>query len=883
MYKKIFSFFIFYTLFFFEFSGQHFPGGVSGAEMWYIANADALEDNEYVNSCLSGIEISNCSDYSIYEHGLLNFNPAIDTDKLCLLYRGSLENTEGRNIFFVGEPVMSLNSMSHVETQWGNHVDTDSIFRNTFNFNDKDVFVNMLSKAYHSNNNAHINYYHFNNYDIDKKFKSFGLRGETNFIIGKYISFAFERRDFYFSGLFPELISYPFQLSYNERNRIESYLALKYGITLSPQTTYRNSKNLVFWYKKNNDLFPNRIFGIGKDSISSLNQLQAESAHLKKYLIASVGELLDTNLEKQQDTIIPDNHFIVFGDTGGNGFNPINEQGVRTFQRKWLAQVTGEEASDIPIYLQLDVTDPVLSEYLTAGYNLWLLRDSFISNNEVSDFESEYVIYYEPDYIDAEIAIFKNIYFDTDNNIFDQFTFGIGPDMIVQVQVTGCDGDDLEVNVVITGGTAPYDITVTPPAIYGFPYNYNNITENIYEIDTYGSGTYTVEVWDDTVNYVEIEFELDPWDIWVDLGPDQNLSESEPTILLEADTGVSDPNATYQWYKDGELLVLLPPNTYEYLVSEPGEYKVVVTTEDQTCQVEDTILIGYDYGVEVVGETGCTQEENKIYIYVYDGTPYFLINVNNGLGFDLNYSSDGDTVLMDFPYGTYQVTVTDSDGNGTTYIDTVEFYLDIDLNIYTQLEDICGSCLYIPPLFGLPEFTYNEDMFVLDASLLVEATNVSYEWFEDGISTEVYTPQYTFNPAVLDCNVKTNNSLIYTVKVTDNDSGCELSQSFKWICPQLPEFTGGEDEEPVETVSLRSMVYPNPSDPHSVFYYHVYSEEVFEGTIEIINVLGMIVNKKNISGNSNYTLTFELPASGTYLIRTVSSLGITVVNKVIIK
>src|SRR5690606_19690527 len=151
-----------------------------------------------------------------------------------------------------------------------------------------------------------------------------------------------------------------------------------------------------------------------------LNQLQAESAHLKGYLIASVGELMETNLQKQQDTLIPNNHFIVFGDNGAStGLSEENEHGVRIFQRKWLAQVTGEEASSIPMYIQLDVSNTTMASYLNRGYKLWMLQDRYITNQEVSDFESEYVIYYEPDYIDAEIAIFENIYFDTDNNIFD--------------------------------------------------------------------------------------------------------------------------------------------------------------------------------------------------------------------------------------------------------------------------------------------------------------------------------------------------------------------------------------------------------------------------------------------------------------------------------
>src|SRR5690606_38852289 len=100
-------------------------------------------------------------------------------------------------------------------------------------------------------------------------------------------------------GLFPEYISFDRQLTDNERNRVESYLAIKYGITLDGNRSYRNSSNKVVWDKQNNDLFGNNIFGIGRDDISGLNQLQCESAHNRDYLVAATVNIEKTNAKVQ--------------------------------------------------------------------------------------------------------------------------------------------------------------------------------------------------------------------------------------------------------------------------------------------------------------------------------------------------------------------------------------------------------------------------------------------------------------------------------------------------------------------------------------------------------------------------------------------------------
>lgn len=66
-------------------------------------------------------------------------------------------------------------------------------------------------------------------------------------------------------------------LSTNEKERIESYLAIKYGITLTHH--YIASDNTVIWNTTTNSAYGTNIVGIARDDNSSLDQRSSVSAH----------------------------------------------------------------------------------------------------------------------------------------------------------------------------------------------------------------------------------------------------------------------------------------------------------------------------------------------------------------------------------------------------------------------------------------------------------------------------------------------------------------------------------------------------------------------------------------------------------------------------
>ncbi|MEZ4796593.1 MAG: choice-of-anchor D domain-containing protein [Flavobacteriaceae bacterium] len=114
-----------------------------------------------------------------------------------------------------------------------------------------------------------------------------------------------------------------------ERNRIQSYLALKYGITLGVNGTsqdYVNSDGTVIWDQNTgvpaNDVFNYDIAGIGRDDASGLYQKQSRSVNNdldsgsrgQGVLTMGLANVYDTN--NLNPNTINDKEFLIWGNDG---------------------------------------------------------------------------------------------------------------------------------------------------------------------------------------------------------------------------------------------------------------------------------------------------------------------------------------------------------------------------------------------------------------------------------------------------------------------------------------------------------------------------------------------------------------------------------------
>lgn len=121
-----------------------------------------------------------------------------------------------------------------------------------------------------------------------------------------------------FGGRIAEVISYSARKNdATERNRIESYLAIKYGITLGTNgvsQNYVSSNGTTIWNISPTG-FNYDIAGIGRDDAAQLNQKQSKSINSGAVITMGLGDILTTN-SANTNTFDADRKFLVWGSNG---------------------------------------------------------------------------------------------------------------------------------------------------------------------------------------------------------------------------------------------------------------------------------------------------------------------------------------------------------------------------------------------------------------------------------------------------------------------------------------------------------------------------------------------------------------------------------------
>ncbi len=149
-----------------------------------------------------------------------------------------------------------------------------------------------------------------------------------------------------FNGALPEIIVYGVETTPNERVRIETYLALKYGFTLANgDTSYLATDNTVIWDKTTHSTYKYGIAGIGRDDLEGLTQKQSRNSDTTRLRIAiGVGSIAETNIDNA-NSFAADRSYLIWGDdnaavtfkTSMTGNANVNYR----MTRLWNVQETG--------------------------------------------------------------------------------------------------------------------------------------------------------------------------------------------------------------------------------------------------------------------------------------------------------------------------------------------------------------------------------------------------------------------------------------------------------------------------------------------------------------------------------------------------------------
>ena len=224
---------------------------------------------------------------------------------------------------------------------------------------------------------------------------------------------------YYCSIDYAEVIIFSRILTVAERNKVESYLAVKYGFTLDQGAVaandYTSSTGSVTWSRTANLPFVNNITGIGRDDGDSLIQRQSKSINTTGMVTIYNGSYTGANFPATNtgnaNNFTANNSYLLFGDNAlATNFNrcfSATGMGFTRMPRIWKAQTTGTigtvtlavNAADVPANTRhlLVSTDTAFAAANTTIYRLDIANGSLsksitLPNNSYFTYASDTLV-----------------------------------------------------------------------------------------------------------------------------------------------------------------------------------------------------------------------------------------------------------------------------------------------------------------------------------------------------------------------------------------------------------------------------------------------------------------------------------------------------------
>lgn len=184
----------------------------------------------------------------------------------------------------------------------------------------------------------------------------------------------------YFFGTVQEVIVYKDAttgsvMSQADLNKIFSYLAIKYGITLET-SNYVNSDGNPVWTGTQNTGYTKDIFGIAQDDASTLNQKQSQSTS-NPIMAVFLGELADMNVNNTSPGL-GDGNYVIFGSNNAVGMNQVYYPAGTAFSND---ETTVDLNSVRKMQLKAQITGSVSSVTVNMAPNIGATYIMVSSNN----------------------------------------------------------------------------------------------------------------------------------------------------------------------------------------------------------------------------------------------------------------------------------------------------------------------------------------------------------------------------------------------------------------------------------------------------------------------------------------------------------------------
>ncbi|RZJ91989.1 MAG: T9SS type A sorting domain-containing protein [Chryseobacterium sp.] len=381
-----------------------------------------------------------------------------------------------------------------------------------------------------------------------------------------------------FKGNISEILIYNRVLSGLETQKAASYLAIKYGISLSQfdNKNYVNSLGETIWDVEKHKGFTSSITAVGRDDASGLLQLKSNNM---------IDEGLQTFELKSKSNTIPNNYFAFWSDNGKNLIVKKQEQGEPVgVAREW--QIDFSNPSDLSLDWNFD--PKFIKGTLPKDTFYWLLVD-YSGKGTYDENDSEYIRLGSTSSPDK--LVLKDFDWNKHKNGSTKFMIKIAPQMFSRVWITEavCEvAGSGELNYTIEGGEAPFTVTVKKEGSEAIVKQWNQAAKSNSGVQL-SSGTYDYIVKDGKGNlYSETVFVADKEGTFPNLKSDYVLTDGN-AVLLDAGKDLPTGNYKYEWFYEGNFV----DDTSKLLIDQPGNYELRLIN-DQDCKTSKKVTVTTD-------------------------------------------------------------------------------------------------------------------------------------------------------------------------------------------------------------------------------------------------------------------------------------------------
>ena len=510
-------------LFCFQFSQAQSPGNVSGCSIWFHQTSNKVIESDIKKSDENNVlNFNNEKRITKEERIIIDRNKLKPTFTLFLVYKSNEEKERELLNYTVGNERLQI---SNKKTTNSSGMECS-----------KYKFSEGVLLEYSSNLSAVKN----SNICV----LSFGATQEANQNEKEKTNIL-------------EFLFYPRVLSATEKLRVESYLSIKYGVSLIGEKNYLSSTNVKVWNKEDNKNFNNNVTGIARDDKTNLFQKQSGNSN-KNGLYIGFGTFDSINKYTKKD--IENNSYLVWGDNGKTNnliLDKSQDETINRMDQIWKIQKTFPKGSKtLPSFLLLDQNEFFQNNKKTTttsikNKSLWLV----VSPSSTEPYNYNQSIYYPAKVLENKKLLFENITWDKDSNGSDSFTFIEAPNLFMtnELVAKNCNlSQNGKIKCKIIGGQSPFLLKVEHNGLVS---NFGKSSRE-FEIEVLDLADYKITLVDSNKEtYVQNITTESADGLNINVAPNWHLNDLSEVEIVSSLNTTDSKNIKFKWLKeDGSII-----------------------------------------------------------------------------------------------------------------------------------------------------------------------------------------------------------------------------------------------------------------------------------------------------------------------------------------